>query len=93
MITGLVISLAAIGQVIAVDDGRATVRPSGAVAVGDMLVTHRLEPASGAPGRAPFFRWSKAAKVRVTAVRPDGTAEVALVRGRVAAGDRVAAAD
>ena len=91
MIAGLMLFAAATGQVIETRADGALVKPAGTVAIGDTLAVQRLEPASGAPGRAPFFRWSKAAKVRVVAVRPDGTAEVALVRGRLAAGDRVVA--
>ncbi|HEV2568961.1 hypothetical protein [Sphingomonas sp.] len=89
MISALMLFAAATGQVIETRGDGALVRPSRAVAVGETLAVQRLEPAPGAPGRAPFFRWSKAAKVRVTALRSDGTAEVALVRGRLAAGDRV----
>lgn len=81
--------LFAAGQVIAADDGTAVVRAGSATRVGQTLTVHRLEHAPGAPGRAPFFRMSWAGKARVTAVRPDGTAEVALASGKIAAGDRV----
>ena len=91
MLAGLMVLALASGQVVETGNGGAVVRPSEPVGVGDSLVVRRLEPAAGAPGRAPFYRWTKAAKMRVTALRPNGTAEVALVRGRVAAGDRVVA--
>ena len=91
MIAGLMLFAVSTGQVIESHADVAVVRPSKPVTVGETLAVQRLESAPGAPGRAPFFRWSKAAKVRVTALRPDGTAEVALVRGRVVAGDRVIA--
>jgi hypothetical protein len=92
MIAGLMLlAAAAAGQVIEAGTEGALVRPAKAISVGDTLVVRRLEPLPGPPGRAPFFRWSHAAKVRVTAVRANGTAEVALLHGRVAVGDRVTA--
>lgn len=91
MLAGLMVLVLASGQVVETGNGGAVVRASEPVSVGDTLVVRRLEPAAGAPGRAPFYRWTKAAKVRVTALRPDGTAEVALLHGRVAEGDRVLA--
>ena len=89
MFSGLMLFGAAVGQVISAGDGSALVRPAHAVAVGDMLTVRRLEPTPGAPGRLPLFQWSKAGKARVTGIRTDGTAEVALVGGRAAAGDRI----
>lgn len=89
MIGEMMLFAAAFGQVIEADDGRGLLRPAGSVEVGQVLNVRRLEPTPGAPGRLPLFQWSKAGKVRVTAVRPDGAAEVALVQGRIAAGDRV----
>jgi hypothetical protein len=80
MLAGLM--LAAAGQAMIV------AAPSGA-STGDTLVVRRLEHAVGAPGRAPFFRWAEVGRVRVGAVRGDGTAEVVLVRGSFAPGDRV----
>lgn len=91
MLAGMMLLLAAAGQVVQADATSAVVRAEAPVQIGDTLEVRRLEPAAGAPGRAPFYRWTKAAKVRVTALRPNGTAEVALVRGRVAAGNRVVA--
>lgn len=91
MLAGTMLLLAAAGQVVQADATSAVVRAEAPVQVGDTLEVRRLEPAAGAPGRAPFYRWTKAAKVRVTALRPDGMAEVALVRGSLAAGDRVVA--
>jgi hypothetical protein len=84
MIAGLMM-LVGVGQVAA----PGLVRVTEPVSVGTTLKARRLEPAVGAPGRAPFFRWSEAGRLRVVGVRADGTAEVALVRGQVAAGDRV----
>lgn len=81
--------LFATGQVIAADGGAAVVRSSAPVEVGQVLTVKRLEPVPGAPGRAPFFRWSRTGEARVTAVRPDGVAEVSLISGRAAPGDRV----
>ncbi len=91
MLAGLMFVALASGHIVEAGNGTALVRASSSVSVGEVLVVRRLAPAAGAPGRAPFFQWTKAAKVRVTALRPDGMAEVALVRGRIAAGDRVAA--
>ena len=91
MLAEMMLFAAVAGQVLTAHDGRAVVRPASQVAPGEVLTVKRLTPASGAPGRAPFFQWSKAAKVRVVAVRPNGTAEVAVVRGKVVAGDRVVA--
>jgi hypothetical protein len=81
--------LFATGLVIAADGGAAVVRSTAPVEVGQVLTVKRLEPVSGAPGRAPFFRWSRTGEVRVAAVRSDGVAEVALISGKAARGDRV----
>jgi hypothetical protein len=89
MFGGLLLMAAATGQVIGTGQGSAVLLPTRPVTVGETLAVHRLEHATGAPGRAPFFRWARAAQVRVTALRPDGIAEVALVSGRLAAGERV----
>lgn len=91
MLAALMILMAGAGQVVQADATSAVVRAQAPVQIGDTLEVRRLEPAAGAPGRAPFYRWTKAARVRVTALRPDGTAEVALLRGSLAAGDRVVA--
>lgn len=81
--------LLAAGHVIASDGSSVVVQANG-IAVGQVLTVQRLEHATGAPGRAPFFRWSQAGKARVTAVRADGRAEVAVVSGEALAGDRIA---
>ena len=77
-------------QVIAAQGNMAVVRPAANVEVGQTLGVQRLEHAPGAPGRAPFFLWSRTGEARVIAVRPDGTADVELLSGRIAAGDRIA---
>lgn len=93
MITALMLFAAAAGHIVEADANAGVVRAAVPLQVGDTLIVKRLEPARGAPGRAPYFRWSKAGEARVTAMRPDGMAEVALVKGRWSPGDRVAAAD
>lgn len=77
-------------QVIAAQGNMAVVRSASNLEVGQRLGVQRLEHAPGAPGRAPFFRWSRTGEARVTAVRPDGMTDVELLSGRIAAGDRVA---
>ena len=89
MFTGLMLFAAAAGQVIEADAQAGLVRSTASLRVGDTLVVKRLEPMPGPPGRLPFFRWVKAGQVQVTALRPGGKAEVALIKGRLAAGNRV----
>ena len=91
MFAGLMLLAAASGHVVETGPDIMVVRVAHAVQPGDTLVVKKLEPAFGPPGRLPFFQWSKAAKLRVTAVRADGHAEVALVHGSAAPGDRVEA--